>query len=401
MFARKMRSSKLRRICRMKKWLIVSVVMLTLFSSGSAASASTWAQKSGYWAKTGGKFSFGLKHSFLSWVSMFFEANEPQYQKEWQGFCVGLGKTVVYTASGLVQLATFPVPVDFPDIGLGLHVPNKNCPGCHWDYKLPEKAVFYHEPKTQKTGEKVVLPETLPVETGAQMETVLQEQVSGGTSQATESGTPESVNGQREAGGPQPVTTVGRPQEGPPAPASASTMVYGGAIQPEAVSDQEPPVVSPQETITHPQQPVGPVYGVESKPEEPMERQGTAREPPSAVATVHPGETLVVYGEGKQKSSDTSGVRETEDTGWEAADNPLPAEQMDEEIAREESEDEIALSDGSEAATPKREPANEDIRLEEGPSMVTVPIEPVTETSKPQKPKSPKSPYLRLASWEK
>ncbi|MDD5218072.1 MAG: hypothetical protein PHN49_10735 [Candidatus Omnitrophica bacterium] len=385
----------------MKKWLIVSVVILTLFSSGSAASASTWAQKSGYWAKTGGKFSFGLKHSFLSWVSMFFEANEPQYQQEWQGFCVGLGKTVVYTASGLVQLATFPVPVDFPDIGLGLHVPNKNCPDCHWDYKLPEKTGFYHESKTQKTGEKIVSPETLPVETGAQMETALQEQVSGGAPQATESGTPESVNSQREAVGPQPVTTVGRPQEGPPAPAGASTMVYGGAIQPEAVSSQEPSAVSSQETIADSQQPVVPIPGVESKPEEPTERQGTAREPPSAVATVHPGETLVVYGEGKQKSPDTDSAREAEDNGWEAADNQSSTAQMDEEIAREETEDEIALGDGSEAATPKQEPANEDIRLEEGPSTVTVPIEPVTKTSKPQKSKPQKSPYLRLASWEK
>ncbi len=51
------------------------------------------------------------------------EAHDPQHETPWTGFCVGIGKAVVYTATGLIQLVTFPIPVDFPNVGLGMHVP--------------------------------------------------------------------------------------------------------------------------------------------------------------------------------------------------------------------------------------------------------------------------------------
>ncbi len=114
------------------KNLSVSALVLVLSVSFSIpAQASPWTKKEGYWNKTGGKFVFGLKHSLFSWTSWWTESREPQYKKEWHGFNVGLGKTVVYTATGLIQLVTFFIPVDVPNIGIGLHIPNKECPHRH------------------------------------------------------------------------------------------------------------------------------------------------------------------------------------------------------------------------------------------------------------------------------
>ena len=104
---------------------------LLVFLAPSALHASTWAEKPGYWGKTGGKFRYGLKHSLFSWTFLWTEANEPDYNYPWQGMSVGFGKLCVYTAGGLIQLATFPVPVDFPDMGIGLHIPNARCPNRH------------------------------------------------------------------------------------------------------------------------------------------------------------------------------------------------------------------------------------------------------------------------------
>lgn len=90
-----------------------------------AAQASPWAEKEGSYARqTGRKFLFGLQHSLFSWVMPWLEAHDEQYSRQWKGFCVGIGKTVVYTGAGLVQLVTFPIPVDFPDID-GIRIPGK------------------------------------------------------------------------------------------------------------------------------------------------------------------------------------------------------------------------------------------------------------------------------------
>lgn len=111
-----------------------------LLCSPQSAQASPWAEHQGYFSKTGGKFLFGLRNSLLSWAAPWTEANEPVYRREWEGFCVGIGKTVVYTAAGLIQLATFPIPLDFPNVGLGMHVPDKRCPGRHYGSKKIARA---------------------------------------------------------------------------------------------------------------------------------------------------------------------------------------------------------------------------------------------------------------------
>ncbi len=104
-----------------------ALVLLSLFCLLSAPArteaASPWAAQPTYAGKTGGKLGFGLKNSLLGWTMMFVEAKQPEYKKDWEGFCVGISRSVFYTAAGLVQLVTFPVPVDFPDVGKGLHVP--------------------------------------------------------------------------------------------------------------------------------------------------------------------------------------------------------------------------------------------------------------------------------------
>lgn len=92
-------------------------------SGTEKAFASPWAEKEGYGAKTGGKLVFGLKHTLFSVFNPWAEAHDPVYESPWTGFCAGIGKSVVYTAAGAIQLVTFPIPVDFPDVGLGMHIP--------------------------------------------------------------------------------------------------------------------------------------------------------------------------------------------------------------------------------------------------------------------------------------
>ena len=121
-----------------KKFFAAAGLLILLgFSFPVPAQASPWAHKTGYWNQTGGKFVFGLKHTLFSWLSWWTESREPQYTKEWEGFTVGLGKTLPYTAAGMIQLVTFPIPVDFPNIGIGLHIPSKECPLRHDENRTP------------------------------------------------------------------------------------------------------------------------------------------------------------------------------------------------------------------------------------------------------------------------
>ncbi len=97
-----------------------------LFFSGlaSAHAASPWADKQGYGPRTGGKLAFGLKNTLLGWMTPWAEAKNPKYSKEWVGFSAGFGEGLINTGAGVVQLATFLIPVDFPDIGYGLPIPD-------------------------------------------------------------------------------------------------------------------------------------------------------------------------------------------------------------------------------------------------------------------------------------
>jgi len=99
----------------------ISLMLLSLILMTQAAYASPWAETNqGYGGKTMGKLGYGLRNSVFGWMQMFKEAKDPKYNTEWEGFCTGIGRSVIYTASGLVQLATFPIPVDFPDVGPGV-----------------------------------------------------------------------------------------------------------------------------------------------------------------------------------------------------------------------------------------------------------------------------------------
>ncbi len=102
---------------------ISAVLLLALIFSPLPAQASPWAQKEGYFPKTGGKLVYGLNNSLLGWTNMFMEAHqEDKYETQAEGFFVGMARSIIYTSAGLVQLVTFPIPVDFPDVGQGLHV---------------------------------------------------------------------------------------------------------------------------------------------------------------------------------------------------------------------------------------------------------------------------------------
>lgn len=103
--------------------------MAVFFLSSTSAQASDWAQESGYCDKTKGKFVYGVKNTLLGWTALFTEPYKAKYQtppgKPWQGFCVGAARAVVYTASGMIQLVSFPVPVDFPNVGKGVGYPEQ------------------------------------------------------------------------------------------------------------------------------------------------------------------------------------------------------------------------------------------------------------------------------------
>jgi len=88
--------------------------------------ASPWAKETTYGSKTQGKLAFGLKNTLFGWMAPWAEARAPQYKSEWEGFSAGIGEAVIDTAAGVVQLATFLIPVDFPDIGHGLPIPDPN-----------------------------------------------------------------------------------------------------------------------------------------------------------------------------------------------------------------------------------------------------------------------------------
>jgi len=102
----------------------LSAILLSLLLIASPAWCSPWAEKETYGAKTGGKAIFGAKNLLLGWTALFTEPVKYRYylekKKSWEGLCVGISKTVLYTATGAIHLVTFPIPVDFPNMGEGV-----------------------------------------------------------------------------------------------------------------------------------------------------------------------------------------------------------------------------------------------------------------------------------------
>lgn len=104
--------------------LLGGVVLFVSFAAAPACLASPWAQEPTYWGKTKGKLAFGLKNTLFGWMAPWAESKSPKYRSEWEGFSAGMGELLLDTGAGVFQLATFFIPVDFPDIGHGLPIPN-------------------------------------------------------------------------------------------------------------------------------------------------------------------------------------------------------------------------------------------------------------------------------------
>lgn len=101
---------------------ILAVLLCALLSS-PAVYASPWAEKQTYGGKTAGKFLFGLKNSLLGWTAIFTQPADHKYDLKktaWEGMCNGIAETLLFTGTGLLHLATFPIPADIPDIGNGV-----------------------------------------------------------------------------------------------------------------------------------------------------------------------------------------------------------------------------------------------------------------------------------------
>ena len=104
--------------------LFFGAMIAASFADTPARAASPWAQETTYGGKTQGKLAFGLKNTLFGWMAPWAESRSPKYRSEWEGFSAGIGEMVIDTGAGIVQLATFFVPVDFPDIGHGLPIPS-------------------------------------------------------------------------------------------------------------------------------------------------------------------------------------------------------------------------------------------------------------------------------------
>lgn len=100
------------------------VFLLALLFAAGTAHASPWAEGKTYGEKTGGKAVFGVKNTLLGWTAFWTEQVKYGYYLEkktaWEGMMHGIAKSVLYTGTGAIQLVTFPIPVDFPNMGEGV-----------------------------------------------------------------------------------------------------------------------------------------------------------------------------------------------------------------------------------------------------------------------------------------
>ncbi|MBI3307474.1 MAG: hypothetical protein HYZ84_06700 [Candidatus Omnitrophica bacterium] len=157
----------------MKK-LTAFLIMFVFFVSNSA-SASPWAEEAEYFPRIFGKLGFGLKNSLLGWSEIFIQPTQPKYKTDWEGFCVGMAAALVETGNGLIHLVTFPIPVDVPDIGRGVHIPKREVDRSNEHPKLEaamQKAVERAAGKPVKAIEPEAEPAPSPAESPVPAETV-------------------------------------------------------------------------------------------------------------------------------------------------------------------------------------------------------------------------------------
>ena len=118
--------------------IFVVSASLFLFVVVPAYAASPWMKEQDYGGKVWGKFCFGAKNSLLGWMTPWAEAKNPKYPSQWAGYSAGVGEGLIYTVGGMIHLVTFFIPVDFPDMGYGLPIPDpekvKNPPKSYAPY---------------------------------------------------------------------------------------------------------------------------------------------------------------------------------------------------------------------------------------------------------------------------
>lgn len=102
----------------------IAVLFLSIALISAPCFASPWAEKEAYGEQVSGKFKFGLKNTLLGWTAIFTETNKYEHYLEkksgWEGMWIGISKSIMYTATGMIQLVTFPIPVDLPNFGEGV-----------------------------------------------------------------------------------------------------------------------------------------------------------------------------------------------------------------------------------------------------------------------------------------
>jgi hypothetical protein len=89
---------------------------------------SPWVQQPTYAKKVSHKLEYGLKNILFGWTVPFTEPFKEKFRSDtnrrsWYAFGVGLSRGLFYTANGLIQTATFPLPIDFIDMGDGVQHP--------------------------------------------------------------------------------------------------------------------------------------------------------------------------------------------------------------------------------------------------------------------------------------
>ena len=110
-----------------RKTILLSALFTCLFGSSLLAD-SPWVQQPTYAKKVSHKLEYGLKNILFGWTVPFTEPFKEKFRtdthrRSWYAFSVGVARGVMYTANGLIQTATFPIPIDFIDMGDGVQHP--------------------------------------------------------------------------------------------------------------------------------------------------------------------------------------------------------------------------------------------------------------------------------------
>jgi len=206
-----------------KTWFLACLIFLIIFLSSGTVLASPWSSNEGYAAKTAGKFAFGLKNTLFSWLMPWVEAEQPQYKTEWEGFCVGISRAILYTANGLFHLATFPIPVDFPDFGKGTGL-----------YEPPARGQYVDKPNA-KASDKVETTEKTETSKPATTARPKKTPPSQKNQKRQESSSPESMSKQTAVA---PVKSRSESKTSPIAPSSRRSR--GNTVQPKVYDPVTP-----------------------------------------------------------------------------------------------------------------------------------------------------------------